>query len=98
MVERQKEKFGWEFLFLGANIDASSEAEKFGIRKDRAVDYHADPEGTAVNYKALSQAVSCVRSCERDNIDAALTGWDEEIRVDYQRRKRYVIGWIEIFG
>ena len=88
MVERQKEKFGWEFLFLGANIDAAAEAEKFGIRKERAVDYHADHVGTAVNYKALSKAVSCVRSCERDSIDEALTGWDEEIRVDYQRRKK----------
>ena len=88
MVERQKEKFGWEFLFLGANIDAAKEAERFGIRRDRAVDYHADREGTAVNYRVLSQAVSSVRSCERDSMDAALAGWDEEIRVDYKKRKK----------
>ena len=88
MVERQKEKFGWEFLFLGANIDAAKEAERFGIRRDRAVDYHADREGTAVNYKVLSQAVSYVRNCEKDSMDAALIGWDQEIRVDYKKRKK----------
>ena len=87
MVERQREKYGWEFLFLGANLDAAAEAEKFGIRRDRAVDYHADKTGTAVNFKALSQAVSCVRSCERESMDNTLMGWDEEIRVDYLRRK-----------
>ena len=88
MVERQKEKFGWEFLFLGANIDAAAEAERFGIRRDRAVNYHADHKGTAVNYKALSQAVSCVRNCEKEYMDEALTGWDEEIRVDYKSRRK----------
>ena len=89
MVERQKEKYGWEFLFLGANIDAAKEAERFGIRRDRAVDYHADREGTAVNYKVLSQAVSNVRSCESAAcMAAALGGWDEEIRVDYKKRKK----------
>lgn len=88
MVERQKEKFGWEFLFLGANIDAAAEAEKFGIRKERAVDYHADHAGTAVNYKALSKAVSTVRSCKKECMEEALTGWDEEIRVDYKSRKK----------
>ena len=62
MVERQKERYGWEFLFLGANINAVAEAERFGIRRDRAVNYHADCAGTAVNYRALSKAVSKVRA------------------------------------
>ena len=88
MVERQKEKFGWEFLFLGANIDAAAEAERFGIRRDRAVDYHADCIGTAVNYRALSKAVSCVRNCDADDMEDCLVGWDEEIRKDYKRRGR----------
>ena len=89
MVERQKEKFGWEFLFLGANIDAAAEAERFGIRRDRAVDYHADQEGTAVNYRALSRAVSSVRKCvSAESIEEALCEWDADIRVDYKRRKR----------
>ena len=88
MVERQKEKFGWEFLFLGANIDAAKEAERFGIRKDRAVDYHADSQGTAVNYKVLSHVVSSVRNCEAEYLDDVLEDWEEEIRVDYRSRKK----------
>ena len=88
MVECQKEKYGWEFLFLGANIDAVAEAQRFGIRSDRAVNYHADCEGTAVNYRALSKAVSSVRKCEdMDCLEEALCGWDEEIREDYKSRK-----------
>lgn len=88
MVERQKTKYGWEFLFLGANIDAAAEAERFGIRRDRAVNYHSDHEGTAVNYRALSQAVSNVRHCpSAAHMDEALNEWDAEIRVDYKSRK-----------
>ena len=89
MVERQKEKFGWEFLFLGANIDAVAEAKKFGIKEDRAVNYHCDSEGTAVNYKALNVAVSAVRSCEDvSEMSVKLRGWDKEIKSDYSKRKR----------
>ena len=89
MIERQKDRFGWEFLFLGANIDAAAEAERFGIQKDRAVDYHADHAGTAVNYSALSKAVSRVRECKSaEYLDQALSGWDEEIREDYKSRGR----------
>ena len=62
MVERQKEKYGWEFLFLGANIDAIEVAGRFGIGADRAVNYECDAVGTAVNYKVLSKAVSRVRA------------------------------------
>ena len=89
MVERQKEKFGWEFLFLGANIDAVAEAGRFGIKADRAVNYHCDREGTAVNYQALSKAVSSVRRCaDVKEMNEALEGWDEEIRSDYSRRSK----------
>lgn len=63
MVERQKEKYGWEFLFLGANIDAIDVAGRFGIKADRAVNYECDSRGTEVNYRALSKAVSRVRKC-----------------------------------
>lgn len=89
MVERQKEKFGWEFLFLGANIDAIAEAGRFGIKADRAVNYHCDREGTAVNYESLSRAVSKVRQCESaECVKVVLDGWDEDIRADYNRRNR----------
>jgi uncharacterized protein YegL len=89
MVERQKEKHGWEFLFLGANIDAIAEAGRFGIKADRAVNYHCDREGTAVNYESLSRAVSKVRQCEKaEFVQASLDGWDEDIRADYDRRRK----------
>ena len=89
MVEKQKRKYGWEFLFLGANIDAVSEAAKVGIDKERAVDYRCDSEGTAVNYRALSKAVSRVRSCSVECMGQALApSWKEEIEEDYKRRGR----------
>ena len=50
MVERQKARFGWEFLFLGANIDAIDVAGRFGIAPDRAANYNCDSEGTKLNY------------------------------------------------
>ena len=58
MIQRQKEKYGWEFLFLGANIDAAKEAARFGIGADRAVNYKCDEAGTALNYEVISEAVS----------------------------------------
>ncbi len=88
MVKRQQEKYGWEFLFLGANIDAVGEAGRFGIRKDRAVNYECDSQGTAVNYQVLSEAVSRVRCCTAMDMTEALTGWDEEIKKDYAKRHR----------
>lgn len=87
MVERQKEKFGWEFLFLGANIDAIAEAGRFGIKADRAVNYHCDREGTAVNYRVLSETVSRVRHCSAQELDEVLAPtWKEEIEADYKSR------------
>jgi len=89
MVERQQKKYGWELLFLGANIDAVSEAGRVGIRADRAVKYECDSQGTKVNFKALNKAVSSVRSCAApEALEEALVGWDEEIREDYQKRSR----------
>lgn len=83
MIERQKEKYGWEFLFLGANIDAAAEASRFGIDEKHAVDYHCDSEGTALNYEVLSETVAAVRCC------AALpNGWKERIDADYNTRKK----------
>lgn len=63
MIERQKAEFGWEFLFLGANIDAVSTAAGFGISADRAVTYEADSVGTRMNFDAVSEVVGCVRQC-----------------------------------
>lgn len=55
MIQRQKSRYGWEFLFLGANIDAVKTAEQFGIGADRAVNYHADRAGTALNFTVLEK-------------------------------------------
>ena len=88
MIERQKEKFGWEFLFLGANIDAVEVAGRFGIKEDRAVNYNCDSVGTAVNYMALSKAVSRVRHCSVTEMDVALgSDWKEDIEKDYRNRR-----------
>jgi len=88
LVERQKERFGWEFLFLGANIDAAKEAGRFGIQEDRTANYVCDAQGTEVNYRALNKAISRVRSCESVACCAdALGGWNDEIKADYKKRK-----------
>ena len=83
MIERQKEKYGWEFLFLGANIDAAAEAKRFGISADRAVNYLADAEGTALNYKVLNNIVSSVRCGEELEEDPFM-----DIRRDVFKRRK----------
>ena len=80
-IERQKEKYGWEFIFLGANIDATSTAARFGISADRAANYHADSQGTRLNYEAVSDAVSELRA-NRPIADS----WKAEIDADFVRR------------
>lgn len=83
MIQRQKEKYGWEFLFLGANIDAVETASHFGIDRSRAVNYHADRQGTQLNYEVLSEAITAVRC------NAPLgEGWKRRIDDDYQARDR----------
>ena len=83
MIRHEKEKYGWEFLFLGANIDAAREAARFGIGADRAANYHADHQGTSVIYEAVSEAVCQVRSCA-----APLSAdWKQNIDADYNERK-----------
>ena len=81
MIERQKEKYGWEFLFLGANIDAAAEAKRFGISADRAVNYKCDEAGTALNYEVISDAVRSVRACKPLDAD-----WKKRIDQDVEAR------------
>ena len=76
MIERQKEKYGWEFIFLGANIDAAREAERFGIHKRRAVRYENDRRGTQINYSVMSNVVSRARAAE--SVDEMSMAFDEE--------------------
>ena len=81
MIERQKEKYGWEFLFLGANIDAAAEAKRFGISADRAVTYKCDEDGTALNYEVISDAVCSVRACR-----PLASDWKKRIDEDVKQR------------
>ena len=81
MIERQKEKYGWEFLFIGANIDAVETAARYGINSDRAVNYQADGQGTHILYASVAEAVCRVRARKPLQAD-----WSEEINADYQRR------------
>ena len=81
LIEKKK-KLGWEFLFIGANIDAIETAGRYGIDSDRAVNYHADSQGTAAVFRAVNKAVGAMRACAP--LSAA---WNEEINEDYQSRK-----------
>ncbi len=83
MIERQKTKYKWEFLFLGANIDAIETARRFGIDASHAVNYHADHKGTQLNYEVLSDAVSAVRA----NAPLA-NNWKSRIDKDFLARSR----------
>jgi uncharacterized protein YegL len=83
MIQRQKELYGLEFIFLGANIDAVQTAAKVGIDADRAANYHADSEGTQLNYKVVSEAVSAFRTSR------GISGnWKKQIDDDYKKRQR----------
>ena len=83
MIRRQKEKYGWEFLFLGANIDAVETAGRMGIAPDRAVNYHCDSAGTRLNYEVVGEAVAAVRcSAPLDE------HWKDAIEEDFRNRKK----------
>ena len=81
MIEHQKRKYGWEFIFLGANIDAIGTAARFGIAENRAANYNADSEGTSLNFEVISETMSCVRACRP--IDET---WKDRIEADFKKR------------
>lgn len=81
MIQRQKERYGWEFIFLGANIDAVETAGRFGIDADRAADYVPDGEGTELNFRMMSETVATFREC-----GAVPTACLDEIRKDMKKR------------
>ena len=88
MIEREKEEYGWEFIFLCANIDAVTEAAKIGIRSNRAVTYCNDHEGVALNYETVAETVGMMRSapCMAD----IGSEWKENIEKDRKKRERKV--------
>ncbi len=83
MIEKEKEKYGWEFLFIGANIDAVETAKHFGIGADRSVNYHADKQGTAVVYDTVAETVANFRASQ-----PMAANWSENINNDYNSRKK----------
>ncbi|MDZ5713474.1 vWA domain-containing protein [Jeotgalibacillus haloalkalitolerans] len=83
LIKQQKEKHGWEFIFLGANLDAVKTAERYGISSDRAINYLADHEGTQLNYKVMSQAAASFR--EEGVMDESCL---DEIRKDVKQRRK----------
>ena len=83
LVENQQSKYGWEFLFIGANIDAISAAGNIGIKANRAVNYRSDRRGTEAVYRSVSRAMSSARVCASEPIP---DDWSEEIQEDFNSR------------
>ena len=83
LILNQQDKYGWEFIFLGANIDAIAEAGRFGISAERAANYHADSEGVEKNFSVMSEAISQFRASQSISAD-----WKEEIDKDYESRAK----------
>ena len=81
MVERQQEAYGWEFLFLGANMDAISVAGQMGIRAQRAANVHADNAGVATQYEAFSDILTCMRAGT-----AVADNWQDNMEQAYRKR------------
>lgn len=81
MIEHEKDKYGWEFIFLGANIDAVETADRFGIAPDRAQNYHADSRGVELNFDTVSAAVSSFRKCS-----VMPPAWSRDIEEDFRSR------------
>jgi len=88
MIEKQKEKDNWEFLFLGANMDAVDVAGRMGISRDCAARYNCDSVGTSINYEVLDDAITQVRRCKSSNLKHAFAGgaWKASIEEDYAER------------
>ena len=83
LIENQKEKHGWEFMFLGANIDAVNVASYMGIDENRAVNFNCDSEGTDLNYEVLNDAIGVLRECSYVSAD-----WKKRIDKDFKKRSK----------
>lgn len=81
LIEKQKERYHWEFLFLGANIDAVKTADSMGIRANRSANFHADEKGLMKKFKAIDSVISKIQSVEELDDD-----WAAELNADYDQR------------
>lgn len=91
MIEKEQKEYGWEFIFIGANIDACAEAERFGIRRERAVNYIHDDRGTKLIYEGVSQAMCAVMKADSPMVmeeSLSKNKWKKEIVFDYLKRKK----------
>lgn len=88
LIQSQQEKYHWEFLFLGANIDAIKVAGSMGIKQDRAANYNCDGVGTALNYRVIDEAVTRIRECKVSDMETIFVGgaWKEDIDRDFEKR------------
>ena len=88
MIKKEQEEYGWEFIFIGANIDAVQEAKRFGIRKERAVNYVHDEMGTEALYRSVNKAVCALRMAPPSFVANAMDScnWEEDINIDYKTR------------
>lgn len=87
MIQEKQKEYDWEFIFLGANIDAISTAGSLGISADRATNYCCDSIGTEKNYSAISEAIKNYRCAPACAAKESLAGWDMEIKADFMARK-----------
>ena len=83
LVEERRENHGWEFIFLGANMDAIETAARYGIEADRAQSFHADPQGIALNFAVMSETVAAYRRTGKVEDE-----WKTSIAADYEQRRR----------
>ncbi len=91
LVEKKKKKHNWEFVFLGANIDAVQVAARFGVDAKRAVRYECDERGTRLNFEVMSKMVSCARASSSAKMMEKAFDEDEmlaPIQADYKKRHR----------
>ena len=86
MIEHQKTKYNWEFIFLGANIDAVEVASHFGIANNRAVTFYNDSEGIALNYDTVAETVACFREAPIGKTFA--DNWSDKIKLNFKNRKK----------
>jgi len=86
MIQNQKEKYNWEFIFLGANMDAVAEAKKFGIASDRAVTFENDSQGVQLNYQVVGKTIATMRACAPS--ERVGDEWKKEIDEDYKKRSK----------
>ena len=85
LIKNQQEKYGWEFIFLGANIDVAAEAQRMGVRRERSVAFHCDSVGIDLSYEAVSDAITACRVCMEIPDDE----WRKKIDEDYEKRNNH---------